>query len=164
MRLLVLASMTAIGGMLPDTKMIGVKPDDTPEGTDIIVPVLQVNIAIKMPRGTITPAYAKLLGRCTGTVNENTWLTFEGGEALYMGADFSYGDDQPVEVIHHIGFSENLVDVDFAGQTITKDGWDIAWPKYRRSIEVDTYNLESVGVYVQRTLRRTDFASFLGFS
>lgn len=159
-----LALINKYPSSLPNTLMIGVKPDGPPEGTEIVIPTLQVDVAIRMPGGVITAAFAKNIARLTGTVNAAPWCgAWDAGEALYLGADMSYGSDSPVEVVHHVALQENLVGASFFGQTIDKQGWDIAWPYYSPDPSANKYIQRVDGVYVQRIYRRYNFAAFLGF-
>ncbi len=149
---------------LPDTKLIGIKPDGTLEGTEVVVPCLRIDISIQTPLSILTAAYTRLMGQLTGTVNTNDWVHLRSGHAAVpRRSDFKASSDYSVEVVHHVAFQRNLIDIMFAGFTVSKRGWDIWWPYYVNDAQANQYSLKSDGVYVQRVYDYSDFAGFLGF-
>jgi len=152
------------GQPLPDTLLLGVNPDGPPTGHEVPIPVHQVNISIRMPGGVVTPAFAAGLALLTGCMNGFPWLAWDAGEALYLGADYSFGSDTPTEVVHHLGIQRNLTGVFFAGQTINKRGWDVVTPAYRFNAQANQFTQTIDGVYVHQVHYMADFAAFLGFA
>lgn len=149
--------------------LIGFNPsDESVEGTEITVPVLELSIDITYPTGVVNAAFANLLTELTGRVNSTSWLGWAAGEVLYQGADFSDGVNNPVEVSHNIAVQRNITGATIAGLTgITKDGWDLLWFLTEDKTVVaggaDVPVKQAVHWYVERVYPRANFPAALGF-
>jgi hypothetical protein len=152
----------------PDYKqLIGVN-DGEVQGSDIVIPALKLNVTYKHPAGVVNIAYAKALARLTGKVNETEFLTFDAGEVLFLGASGSDGSEAEAEVGYEFACEENLQDQVVGAVTgIEKDGWDVAWIKWKDDTEVvgaDTVPKKVPQfVYVERVYTRVNLAVALGF-
>lgn len=151
-------------GTAPDCKqLIGVNGDDV-EGADIIIPALKLNVTYSHPLGVVTIALAKNLGRLTGKVNSTTFLTFDAGEVLYLGSTGSDGTNSPAEVGYQFACSENLQNQIVGAITgITKNGWDLAWIKWKDDVDNDLPVKVPEFVYIERVYERVNLAMALGF-
>lgn len=145
---------------------INVNGDDV-EGTDIVVPALNLVYTVTYPKGYVSEAWAIQMARYTGRVNENAWRGFQPGEALYMGCDFqNSATDVSCEVVHYVAGAENLIEETIASiPNVTKNGWDIAWIECKPDVHSDSGKAIKGPryVHVERPYKRSDFASFLGF-
>jgi hypothetical protein len=148
----------------PDFKqLIGVNGDDV-AGADIVIPALKLNVTFKHPMGVVTIAYAKTLARLTGKVNDSTFLTCDAGEVLYLGSTGSDGSEAEAEVGYQFAAEENLQNQVIGAITgIQKDGWDIAWIKWKDAVDGGLPVKQPEWVYTERVYERVDLASALGF-
>lgn len=157
-------TVNSYGTSPPDFKqLIGVHGDDV-DGADIVIPALKINVAYKHPQGVVTIAMAKTLARLTGKVNNASFLTFDAGEVLFLGATGSDGTQTEAEVGYQFACEENLQNqVVGAISSINKDGWDIAWIKWKDAVDGGLPVKQPEFVYVERVYERVDLAAALGF-
>lgn len=157
-------TVNSYGSSPPDYKqLIGVNGDDV-EGADIVIPALKINVTYSHPQGVVTITHAKNLARLTGKVNSTTFLTFDAGEVLFLGANGSDGTNAPAELGYQFACSENLQNKVVGAITgIAKDGWDLAWIKWKDDVDNDLPIKVPQFVYVERVYDRTNLAAALGF-
>lgn len=157
-------TVASYGTTPPDYKqLIGVNGDDV-EGADIVIPALKINVTYSHPLGVVTIAYAKALARLTGKANSTTFLTFDPGEVLYLGSTGSDGSEAAAEVGYQFACSENLQNQIVGAITvIEKDGWDLAWIKWKDDVDGDLPVKVPEFVYVERVYERVNLVAALGF-
>lgn len=157
-------TVNSYGTSPPDYKqLIGVNGDDV-EGADIVIPALKINVTYKHPQGVVTIGMAKTLARLTGKVNNSTMLTCDAGEVLYLGSTGSDGSEAEAEVGYQFAMSENLQGQVIGAITgIEKDGWDVAWIKWKDAVDGGKAVKQPEFIYVERVYERVDLASALGF-
>lgn len=152
----------------PDQKGAIAVDGDEVKGTEIVVPAMKINVQFKHPQGVITIAQAKFLSDITGTVNNDTFLTFAPGEVLFLGARGSDGSNAEASVNYQFAMAKNVT-----GQTIgditgvAKKAWEVAWIRYKDSITAaDGKNLPTRTprfVYIVRVYEEIAMATALGF-
>ncbi len=65
-----------------------------PQGVDIVIPALKLNVTYRWPKNTVTPSYANMLATMSGCVNSDTFGAtttplfggYAPGELLFLGA------------------------------------------------------------------------------
>lgn len=158
------STVASYGTSPPDYKqLIGVNGDDV-EGADIVIPALKINVTYSHPLGVVTIALAKTLARLTGKVNSQTFLTFDAGEVLYLGSTGSDGTEKEATVGYQFACEENLQNqIVGAISGIQKDGWDLAWIKWKDAEDGGKPVKQPEFVYVERVHDRVNLAAALGF-
>lgn len=151
-------------GTAPDAKqLIGVNGDDV-EGADIVIPALKITVNFSHPNGTVTIAFAKTIARLTGKTNSGGFLTFDAGEVLFLGATGSDGSEAEAEVSYQFACSENLQgQIVGAIEGINKKGWDVAWIRWKDTVDGGNNVKQPEGVYIERVYDSVDLAAALGF-
>jgi hypothetical protein len=144
---------------------IGVKRDGDPEGCDVIIPSLKINVHFKHPTGIITLQRIKQLARSTGAVNSVRFLTFRAGEVLFAGAVGDEGTDTETEVTYQLLMSENATGLSIGdvANNIQKDGHDYLWVEFKELVDGGKRAVAPKHVYVERVYRRLNLAAILGF-
>ncbi len=148
-------------------QLIGVHGDEV-DGTTVVIPTLKINARYRHPLAVVTIPYAKQLARWTGKVNSDTFLTFDAGEVLFLGARGSDGTQAEAEVGYSFACEENLQNIVIGEiQNIQKQGWDYLW------LEWEDYTDETGGtkkpakkpkqINVERVYDRIPLAASLGF-
>lgn len=162
-------SRWGVGGIgdAPNMKQtIGVNGDDV-DGCDIVVPALKITISFQHPQGAITLPRVKQLARNTGYVNNDEFLTFAAGEALFLGASGQQGTDCEASVDYEFAMAENadgakaLTIGDIAN--VVKEGHDYAWIRYVDGVDAGRPIKKAKHVYVERVYERTAFVDLFGF-
>jgi len=142
---------------------IGVHGDQV-DGADIVIPALKLTGHFTHPAGIITIPQIKHLARCTGTVNSDTFLTFSGGEILFLGCSGSEGTDVPTEIGYQFACSENLQNQVIGGITVAqKDGWDVAWIQFKDDVDGGKPIKPPAFIHIERVYTRIAMATALGF-
>lgn len=148
----------------PDMKgAIGVDRDEV-RGAEIVIPALKLTVNFQHPQGIITLARIKNLARWTGKQNEDTFLTFEPGEILFLGATGREGTEVETEVSYQFAASENII-----GKTIgdivgvNKKGWEHSWISYEDAVDGGLPVKRPRWLYVERIYEKLDLGTALGF-
>jgi hypothetical protein len=141
---------------------------DEVKGTEIIVPAMKMNVQYRHPLGVMTIARAKYLSNITGTVNNDTFLTFSPGEVLFLGSRGSDGTDAEAQVSYQFAMAANTT-----GQTIgdiagvAKKAWEVAWIRYHDTITTadgkEHPTRVAKHVYIDRVYDEIPMATALGF-
>lgn len=159
------ASYGAAGNpFIPDHKQaIGVNGDNV-EGCEIIIPALRIDVTFRHPYGVVTINHAKTLARLTGKTNSASFLGFDAGEVLFLGARGQDGSEAEAEVTYGFAMSENATGLnigDISG--IAKKGHQYLWTWY--SDEEDSGNpvRRPKFAYVERVYAEANLAQVLGF-
>lgn len=148
----------------PDMKgAIGVRGDEI-DGTDIVIPALKLTVTYKHPQAIITIPQIKNLARWTGKTNSKTFLTFEEGEVLFLGASGREGTDTETDVKYTFAASENLIQQTIGDVlNVDKKGWEHAWIRYEDAEDNGLPVKKPMWVYVERVYEAIDLATALGF-
>jgi hypothetical protein len=151
-------------GQAPDEKgAIGHNGEDI-DGADVVTPALKINFDFRFPSGAMGLSKIKLLARRTAYVNNDTWMTFAPGEALFLGASGEEGSDCETTATLQFAMSENVDGLtigDIAG--ISKNGHDYVWIRYQDLPDGGKATRVPKYVYVERVYYRTSFATLFGF-
>lgn len=158
-----IASYSA-GGAIPNHGgAIGVNGDEV-EGAEIVIPALKETITFRHPQGVIDQAKIKALARMTGKVNSDTFLTFDAGEVLFLGATGSDGSEAEAEIQYQFAMSENLQNKVIGGITVAqKNGWDVSWIQFAPQVVGGLPVRKPMYIYVERVYERTSLSGALGF-
>lgn len=149
----------------PDYKgAIDVQDDGQVNGADVVIPALKLNAHFKHPVAVITLPQIRAIARMAGTVNSATFLGFEAGEVLFLGATGSEGTDSETEVTYQFACSENLVDGTIGPFThINKGGWDYVWVKFHPDVDGGNPIIKPRWIFMEQVYFRKNFAAILGF-
>jgi hypothetical protein len=152
------------GGSPPDHQgAIGVNGDNV-DGVDIVIPALKLTVSFSHPTGVATIARAKMLARNTGKTNSDTFLTFEPGEVLFLGATGSDGSDAPATEKLQFACSENLSSHVIGGITVaSKKGWDVAWVQFKDDVASGKPIRPPEFIHVERVYEQVAMATLFGF-
>jgi hypothetical protein len=149
-------------------KLIGVNADGTVEGTEVVVPVLQLAIDVQYPIGFLNSAMIKIWSNNTGKVNNSAFLDWAAGEVLYEGSEFEDGTNVAARVTHNVSISPNISNVTIAGLTIEqKKGWEFLW--FRTVETTDTAGgvvypvKQATHYYVEQIYQTVNVRAILGF-
>lgn len=161
---------TRFGNNAPDMKKaIGVDGDSV-AGVDIVVPALTWTETYDVPAAYVTADYIKSLGKLTGTVNNDTFRTFDAGEVLFVGASGSQEwdsqkGDGPWSLSYKFVQSSNagsgatlpaITVGDIQG--IEKKGHEYLWVRYEAAVDGTDLLKRPKYVYVNGVYRSADFS------
>lgn len=141
---------------------IGVNGDQV-EGVDVVIPALTVNIHFKHPAGFISLPQIKTLAAYTGAVNSASFLTFDAGEVLFLGARGAEGSEVETEVEYNFAMSQNINGLTIGSLTIDKEGHDYLWFRWQDAVSNNKTAKQPQFAYVERVYARADLAAVLGF-
>lgn len=150
---------------IPDYKgAIDVQDDGSVKGCDVVIPALKLTATFKHPQGFINGEQIKGLARMTGTKNGDSWLGYEAGEVLFLGATGTEGTDIETSVAYHFACSENLTEQTVGPfSDVTKKGWDYAWCVYADATSEAQAVRQPKYLYVEQVYDDRDFSTVLGF-
>lgn len=141
---------------------INVDAQGNPQGVDKIIPSLKLNIRAKIKESNISSAlaYAKVVASVTGKMNDATFLTFDRGELLFLGATGEIVTSSDPVLSFAFEASPNIT-----GQTIgtvtgiNKLGWDYIWFDFKQKQDTATLLKTTVAraAYVSRVYEFGDF-------
>lgn len=103
--------------------LIGVDGDEV-HGTDIPVEESKITIRYRHPGGILNAAYIKAVGRLVGFPNADSFLTYEPGEVLYLGGNFSESEAEAT-ASYSFAISYNRTGFEVGGILVDKAGWDV---------------------------------------
>ena len=133
-------------------------------GADVVIPALKLTVSFRHPIGNVDIGYMRKMARNTGKMNSTSFLGFDAGEVLFLGATGSEGTDCESEVSYQFACSENLRGLTIGAITgITKRGWDIAWIAFQAAIDAGKPATQPQYVYVERVYDSVNLGSLLGF-
>ncbi len=150
----------------PHSGAIGVKADKTVEGVDIVIPALKFNVEFKHPAGIITTGFAKLLASVSGKTNSDTFLDFEPGELLFLGAAGSGGSEAETSINYQFIASANVTDLEVGGITISsKKGHEYVWLEFESDTDAEEAAcVKPTKAHVERVYDEVSFADTFGWS
>lgn len=141
---------------------------DEVKGIEIVIPAMKINVQYKHPQATVTLAMAKFLSNITGMTNSDTFLTFEPGEVLFLGARGSDGTEAEAVVNYQFAMAANLEGLTIGSIAgVAKRAWEVAWIRYHDTITTasgsDNPTRVAKYVYVDRVYDEIEMATALGF-
>jgi len=110
-------------------------------GVDIPVEETKITVSFRHPEAFLNAAYIKKIGKMVGYPNNDTFLTYEPGEVLYLGGNFTETNTE-ASASYTFVISYNATDLTIGGQLQTdgsivggivigeKKGWDVLSPVY----------------------------------
>jgi hypothetical protein len=124
-----------VGFTIDSNIPIGMTPDGSPEGVDIVIPQLAWSESYEISISYIDTAFINNLYAYTGKVNSGTFRGFPAGTVLFMGASGGKQKDSLMaEVTYEFQANPNATNIVVGGITVpAKYGWDYMW----------LYNVES---------------------
>jgi hypothetical protein len=141
---------------------IGVDGDSV-AGVDIVVPSLSWTETYDVPSSYVTDAYIKTVAALTGTVNKNSFRTFEAGEVLFVGCSGSQEADAqkgygPWSLSFKFIASRNAQNLSIGSITgIQKKGHEYLWIRYEDDVQDSTSFKRPKFVYVNPVYKIGDF-------
>lgn len=151
-------------GTAPNQKGAIAVDRDEVKGTEIVIPVMRMNVTYKHPMGVLTIPYAKYLRSITGTVNSTPMLDHAPGEVLFLGSRGADGTDAEASVSYGFAMSENATGLSFGDISgIVKRGHEVAWIRYKDDEDDGKPTRVPWHVYVDRVYDEIDMATALGF-
>jgi hypothetical protein len=135
------------------------------EGVDIIIPALKFTASFRHPQGIVTPAYVKALASITGTTNSESFLGFEPGELLFLGATGSDGTEAEAEVSYQFLASANGTGLSFGDITgVNKGGHEYLWLSYSDEVESGEAVKQPERAFVERLYDSANWSAVFGWS
>jgi hypothetical protein len=152
----------------PDQKGAIAVDGDEVKGTEIIIPAMKINVNFRHPLGVMTLSQAKFLSSITGSVNNDSFLTFAPGEVLFLGARGSDGTDAEATVSYQFAMAANQTGMTIGGIAgVSKKAWEVAWIRYEDAVTTadgkDLPTRDPKFVYVDRVYDEIAMAAALGF-
>ena len=119
-------TVNSYGTNPPDhNQAIGVGTDGSIDGCDVLVPTATYSETHYFLPASLTQTYRKTVIELTGTVNDDTWKTFDAGSVRFDGAEFSLSDGRQVVATYNFSISPNVTGLTVGSVSgIDKDGWD----------------------------------------
>lgn len=161
------STVARYGAGAPDMEQtIGVNGNDV-DGCDVVVPACKITVSFRHPQGIITMPRVKQLARNTAYVNDDIFLTFDPGEALFLGFDGQWGPNTETAIRYEYAMAENadgakkLTIGDIAN--IVKQGHDYCWIRYADDEAGGLPVKVAKHVYIERVYARTAFVPLFGF-
>jgi hypothetical protein len=146
---------------------IAVKSDDDVEGTEVVLPALRLQVTYRFPQGIVAISYVKNLASATGCTNSNSFLDFNAGELLFLGATGTDGSNAETEVTFQFAASQNRSGFTLGDITgIVKSGHAVLWAEFKPDVSSDgtTGVVKPTAVLVERVYDAIDFAGTFGWS
>lgn len=135
--------------------------DGVAEGCDIVAPNPEITISETADRYEL--GYFLTMCYMTGTINDEAWGGFNGGELLFLGQDAQNRDGPAAQwdLTWHFRYSPGESGIEICdGLTVSdKAGWDYLWVAYRKVVDPAANVLagEPFAAYVERVYRTSDF-------
>lgn len=141
---------------------INVDAQGNPQGVDKIIPSLKLNVRAKIRESNITSAlaYAKVIANNTGKVNDATFLTFDRGELLFLGATGDIITNTDPVLNFSFEASPNITNETIGTVTgINKLGWEYIWFDFKQKQDTAT-SLKTTVARAAYVAQVYDFADF----
>lgn len=138
------------------------------QGADVISPSSKFTVTFNHPAGVVNLTWAKFVSDLAGYVNSGPFFQWAAGEVRFIGPQFSDGSQTDAQATYNFEIERNQTGITVGTITgVVKDGWDVAWIKYKDSTDTVggiTYPVRIPEfVYVERVSSRIDFRTALGF-
>lgn len=144
----------------PHHGSIGVNPDHSVEGCDIVIPNLKLGVIFRFPQKGITIGKVKQFASVTGTTNSDSFLGFDPGELLFLGATGGDGSNHELEVNFQFAASQNVGSLTFGDiVNIVKSGHAYAWVEFLTQVTSDNKaaTMPPLAVHVERVYDTANF-------
>jgi hypothetical protein len=148
----------------PHHGSIGVKADQTVEGTTIVIPACRMIYTFRHPRGFVNELQATTLARVTGMTNQFPFRKFRAGELLFAGATGNDGSDQDAELVYNLIASEHATITIGNILNVVKPGHAYLWSEFEDYKVSGEVVVRPKAVHVEIVYRQFDFAAFFGLS
>lgn len=150
----------------PHKGSIGVTKDGEVEGVEIIIPALKLSVSFRHPQGVVTLEHARALANATGHTNSESFLVFDEGELLFIGASGSDGSEAEAEVTYQFVASSNADDLSIGEiVNINKKGHDYLWMEFEEAESGETQvGTKPKRAHVERVYGAINFADTFGWS
>lgn len=117
--------------------LIGVDGDEV-HGTDIPIEETKINVNFRHPAGTLNAAYIKAIGQLVGFPNNDLFLTYDPGEVVYLGGNFTETNAEAT-ANYSFAISYNRRNFSVGGINVEfKAGWDVLSPTYMDAVHTDS--------------------------
>jgi len=130
------------------------------EGVQVGVPSLKFQIRKRQPRTSISLEYVRTLKSMTFKKNDATFLGFEAGELLFIGATGREGTETDPEVTYHFIASDNADNITVGDITsVVKAGHDYLWVFFEdiEDASADMTVKQPKAVYVEEVYKEDDY-------
>lgn len=144
----------------PDNKNAIGASRNGPEGCDIVISRFELTKTAKYPQ--ISLNFVRAMVDLTGKTNDDTFLgVFQAGEALYLGADGNYRDNEGWSIVHRFSMAPNRpkknADSTNPLDRVEANGHDYIWVKFRTDESNGGAVQQPDSVYVERVYDEGDF-------
>jgi len=152
-------SSGAVSGSAPNVAgAIGVTKDGV-EGCDIVVPTFSFKITKTFSTSVVDEAYMISLANLTGTVNSDTFRSFEPGEVRFDGVDGNLVSPAKISLTFTFSASPNATGLSVGSMTgIDKKGWEYLWILYGETTSNGRLVKVPVAHYVDQVYRYIAFS------
>lgn len=138
--------------------------DGKVEGVQAVIPALKLSVTFNHPDGEVTIGFVKTLASYTGYTNDDTFLEFEAGELLFIGASGSDGSEAAASVTYNFIASGNATGLTFGSiASVAKKGHEYAWVEFMENATGGVAGKEPRCVYVERIYDAANFPSIFGW-
>lgn len=155
-----LATQQFPGGTITEYGGINVDNDGTPQGVDIVIPVLNLTVRAKISAAYSTNAYLNTLTQLTGTINQAPFLGWAANEVLFLGVEGDFVPLKDTIMSFQFAVSQNVTGLTLGSISgIAKKGHDYLWVKYEKLPENSARGLvpKAKAVFVQRIYQESNF-------
>jgi len=157
------AQRNKYGTGAPDTRAIG-SHDGQVDGCDIIIPALKLTWTFRHALGAVPLSRIKQLAGFTGYTNNDTWMTFDANELLFLGCTGSMGSDTETDIAYNFAASQNVTGLTIGSiSSIAKKGHDYLDVIWKDAVDTGADVKQAKYVYAHRVYDETAFATLMGF-
>ena len=131
-------------------------------GVDITIPALQFQIQKRQPNATVAMSYVQTLAGLTGKTNDASFLTWDTGEVLFLGARGKQESAADPEITYYFSAGPNVTNLT-VGPSITvpaKNAHDYLWVFYDKQEDTTAKKLvaQPLQANVERVYEAGDFS------
>ena len=139
-------------------------------GTDVVVPLLRLELEYKFPNASVTDEYIRQLRDLTGTTNHEEFKGWAAGELLFMGSNGRQSSDGDISARFIFAAGKNI-DIDCekyrlveetTGEwaTLTKGAHDHLWFYFKKAKDAAAAKVvhRPIAAYVERVYEKENFA------
>jgi len=133
-------------------------------GTDVVVPLLRLELEYKFPNASVTDAYIRKLRDLTGTTNNGTFKGWEQGDLLFLGSSGRQATKGGITARFIFAAGKAITGsfgyYDEAGDPadLTKRAHDHLWYYFAREAGDESIVQRPKWLYIERVYEETDFA------
>lgn len=133
------------------------------EGVDVTCPVCTIAETHFLSASTVTAAWRKAAAQMVGCINGRSFRTYAAHELLFTGCSGTQtgGSSSDWQVTFRFAVQRNQTGLHIGNFTYSKDGWDIAWFRYKEAEQTISNKKiivrTPVAMYVERVYPEADF-------